>query len=92
MSSKKLKTKELKKLQEAVNRLNTINQKRAQLCLAKEVEIRKTNDQFEENWEMLTMNSDQALRDQTNLLSELAIKYGKEKMFDLTTGDIKKPE
>ena len=86
---KKLSKKELANLQTVIATNNSINQNRANICLEKESAIRNIKSQFNEQWELLDLNSQQAQRDQQNYIAELTLKYGKSKQFDLDTGEIK---
>ena len=87
-----LSKKELQKLQESVGKSNQIRQNQAQLCLEKELETKRINNAFNENWEVMELNMDQAQRDQQQIMAELTLKYGKGKLFDLDTGAVKDQE
>ena len=85
----KLSKKELANLQEIVGNLTGINQQRANICLKKELAIRQIEAEFNENWEVLDLQAQHAQREQNDYMAELSLKYGKNKIFDLDTGNIK---
>lgn len=89
MANKKLTKKEHEKLKNVVAQNHEIVSKRANLCLEKEIAIRQINARFDQNWEVAELNFQQSQRNQQNLLTELNLKYGDNKVFDLDTGEIR---
>ena len=85
----KITTEELEKLKGLVGATNEVNNKRASLCLQKEIQIKRLNTEFDEAWEMLGLQSEKTQLEQREYLQQLDNSYGQNKSYDLSTGEIK---
>lgn len=88
----KITKKELEKLKGLVGATNEVNNKRASLCLQKEIQIKRLNTEFDEAWEMLGLQSEKTQFEQREYLQQLDNSYGQNKSYDLSTGEIKDVE
>lgn len=83
---------ELEGLRKVIQEGNEVQNKRASICLQKEVAIKNLNKEFDENWELLELQLKNNQEKRADLLKDLDTKYGQGKEYDLSTGEIKDVE
>lgn len=88
----KITKEELEGLRKIIQDNNETNNKKASICLQKEVAIRQLQKEFDETWELLELQSNEYQEVQKNYLADLDTKYGQGKSYDLSTGEIKDVE
>lgn len=88
----KITKEELEGLRKVIQEGNEVQNKRASICLQKEVAIKNLNKEFDENWELLELQLKNNQENRADLLKDLDTKYGQGKEYDLSTGEIKDVE
>lgn len=88
----KITKEELEGLRKVIQEGNEVQNKRASICLQKEVAIKNLNKEFDENWELLELQLKNNQENRADLLKDLDAKYGQGKEYDLSTGEIKDVE
>lgn len=86
---KKITQEELDGLKEVFRKYNEIVNKKASICLEKEIALRNLQKEFDENWQSLEFQSKSISEEQQKYINDLDTKYGQGKSYDLATGEIK---
>jgi len=85
----KITKEELDGLKEVFRKYNEIVNKKASICLEKEIALRNLQKEFDENWQSLEFQSKSISEEQQKYINDLDTKYGQGKSYDLATGEIK---
>lgn len=89
-SGKKIDPKELEQLQRHFQKAQNLHQRRAEICVQKEMQMRKIEEEFENEWELIEIESKDNSEKQAKLIQDLDKKYGNGKNlnYDLQSGNI----
>lgn len=89
-SGKKIDPKELEQLQKHFQKANNLEQRRAEICVQKELQMRSIEENFENEWELIEIEMKDSAEKRAKFIKELDAKYGKGKnlAYDLQSGNI----
>jgi hypothetical protein len=90
--TQKIESQELEQLQALVGKSNESKNAFASLCTNYTIALKKTNKDFEENYELFEIQLKETNEKQVGFVKELDEKYGQGKSYDLSTGEIKDVE